>query len=367
MKYSTYFQTILFCIFCLQMNAQSAILDISNISINGSNVSFDVNIEASGADLYLGNSDFVISFNTSAFSNPSLAMSDFGTFVTESNSAGDASSTRDNYYFNTATSVSSDRLIINLSGPNPSNTLTFDRRVAKFPDGNMLRLGSFEISGYQGGEANLGWIEASTLVSNISSVDFSESQVPIVTQVTLPVELIFFNAELASRNDVKLVWMTAVEINNDGFEVEHSRDGINWSELSFIQGAGTIESFQNYEYLHHDAPVGDNYYRLKQIDFNGVFEYSNVEVVQVSKVYTIQRVKIYPNPTVDTISIELSEASVSGDIVVFDAQGKIVLNKAVDFNSDKEELSLGHLPTGTYLVGLQVDGQLQTSSVILQR
>ncbi len=91
----------------------------------------------------------------------------------------------------------------------------------------------------------------------------------------LPVELLYFYVEKAT-NGALLSWETATEINNDYFDVEWSTDGINFESIGQVQGAGTTTEVQSYEFLHDNPVNGNNYYRLKQMDFDEVFEYSNI-------------------------------------------------------------------------------------------
>lgn len=94
----------------------------------------------------------------------------------------------------------------------------------------------------------------------------------------LPVELTYFKAELVS-NTVVLKWQTATEENNAGFEVERSTDGSQFETLGFVEGNGTTTEVKNYTYIDYEIQKGIVYYRLKQIDLDGAFEYSNIVYV----------------------------------------------------------------------------------------
>ncbi len=343
-----------------------ALLSFSNLNIDGSTVTFDINIEASGDNIYLGNSDFVLSFDNSAFDSPVFSMSAAGDFRTESDTDSDAAITQDNYLFNTATSIISGNLVINLSGPNPASMPAFERRVAKFPDGTPKKLGTFQITGFQSGDVSLGWIEASTLVSTITLPSFTEVPVTISTSSVLPVELVFFRAVVTKDNIVDLIWETATELNNDGFEVQYSRDGVNWSELTFVVGYGTINDPQQYAYQHRGAVAGNNYYRLKQMDFDGKFTYSDIEVVHLN--VTSAKFSVYPNPAADTINIEIDPAGTNTIIRLHNQQGKIVHDQVIETGVSTATLQLHHLPAGTYIMNIMANNNnLQTEKIIIQR
>lgn len=114
----------------------------------------------------------------------------------------------------------------------------------------------------------------------------------------LPVELVDFTATLVeTKNEVALQWTTQSETNNLGFELERSDDARNWSTIGFVNGQGTIAAFQNYQYIDDMPFLGDNYYRLKQIDYDGAFEYSNIVQVSITAFNDLKHLSIYPNPS----------------------------------------------------------------------
>ncbi|MDY0388461.1 MAG: T9SS type A sorting domain-containing protein [Methanolobus sp.] len=120
----------------------------------------------------------------------------------------------------------------------------------------------------------------------------------------LPIELIEFNAKCDRLNEeiteVYVYWQTASENNNDYFVLEKSIDAINWVELANIDGAGNSNILLNYDYADQltsfDAQLSTLYYRLKQVDFNGNFSYSNIITTYCSN-NIIEIISIYPNPT----------------------------------------------------------------------
>lgn len=125
----------------------------------------------------------------------------------------------------------------------------------------------------------------------------------IENQDNLPIERLDFSANLNNKV-VELDWTTNIEINNKLFEVEHSADGVKFEIIGTIEGAGNSATAQSYAYTHDKPVVGLNYYRIKQVDFNGDFTYSTVEVVRFVK----GSVVVYPNPTSGDINIAFSDA-----------------------------------------------------------
>jgi len=113
--------------------------------------------------------------------------------------------------------------------------------------------------------------------------------------ITIPVELVSFTAEVV-ENAVKLFWLTASETNNFGFEVEKSIDSEVFSEIGFVEGKGTTTTPQQYIFEDNDLSHGTLYYRLKQIDTDGSFDYSDMILVQVSFPEDFSLSQNYPNP-----------------------------------------------------------------------
>jgi hypothetical protein len=162
---------------------------------------------------------------------------------------------------------------------------------------------------------------------------------------SVPVELIGFEAQ-KRKKDIKLIWQTASELNNLNFEVQRSEDGIHWQSVIFIKGFGTTNIIQSYSYVDTKPILGKNYYRLKQNDYDGAFEYSPVILINRST-GEIDQVKISPNPAYDIISIE----GFYGDIRVYNYSG--VLLKSVQITNDiSEDISLFDVPDGLYLIEL---------------
>ncbi|MEO1517977.1 MAG: T9SS type A sorting domain-containing protein [Bacteroidota bacterium] len=162
--------------------------------------------------------------------------------------------------------------------------------------------------------------------------------------IPLPVELLSFRGA-KKEDDVHLVWETASEVHSAGFEIERSTDGIDWLPLSFVEskqrpgGPST-----RYEYTDKTPQKGANYYRLKQMDFNGAFEYSNIVLVDFQ---TRDEVfSFHPNPTANFLQIKTSLPRYS--VHIFDVSGKRMLSFG-DL-SGTSSLELASIPTGVYFL-----------------
>jgi hypothetical protein len=145
----------------------------------------------------------------------------------------------------------------------------------------------------------------------------------IRTDSPVPVELSSFTASIQNKA-VVLNWATATEINNYGFEVERSFDKTNWNKVAFKNGYGNSNSVKDYSFTDKDITKnGMYYYRLKQIDNNGDFEYSDIVEVNVNIPVKFEVAQNYPNPfnPVTNISFTLPEAN-NVTLYIFNAIGQ---------------------------------------------
>jgi len=140
------------------------------------------------------------------------------------------------------------------------------------------------------------------MVSNSNAVwhgnsgDLSSSEIhSFIINPPVPVELASFSIDVA-ENMVVLQWTTATETNNFGFEIERSPDNSNFIKIGFIPGNKTTANLHNYKFSDHNLKTGSYYYRLKQIDMDGSFQYSNIieVVIGIPKIYKLGQ--NFPNP-----------------------------------------------------------------------
>ncbi|MCF8244246.1 MAG: BspA family leucine-rich repeat surface protein, partial [Saprospiraceae bacterium] len=162
--------------------------------------------------------------------------------------------------------------------------------------------------------------------------------------VVLPVELVSFQAERQNRDAALLTWRTASELNNEGFDIERSSDGRNWETLSFVPGHGTTQAEQSYAYTDEQPLPGVNYYRLRQVDFDGKMEYSDIRSVMMEG--STNGIAVYPNPVKDgLLNVDFAaEQEGTATLRIFDASGKL-LHREVLANQHNQT-NYGHLSAG---------------------
>ena len=180
----------------------------------------------------------------------------------------------------------------------------------------------------------------------------------------LPVELTSFTAT-ASNDAVVLNWETATEVNNYGFEVESKRASTdNWSKIGFVDGHGNSNSPNSYSFIATD---GAKYYRLKQVDTDGAFEYSEVVEVEGSLSYKLSQ--NYPNPfnPSTTISFTMPEVA-KASITIYNALGQKVMevvNKEFSAGTHSVNIDASQLSSGMYFYKLQTNSFSKTMKMLL--
>ncbi len=207
----------------------------------------------------------------------------------------------------------------------------------------------------------------SNTISNGESHSIDNVSVPEANVIVLPVELISFKAE-KREDEVMLNWTTASETNNEKFEIEHSTNDKPFEKIGEIKGNETTLQTSQYSFQHRNPSVGLNYYRLKQIDFDGKFEYSNVVSVQVeSKKKSVG--DFYPTPTEDGIVFLDFTSNAKSDLTIsiFDATGKNILDQKVDIVKGENKLNFDFstLEKGIYFVQLGNIGHQEYRKLII--
>jgi hypothetical protein len=176
----------------------------------------------------------------------------------------------------------------------------------------------------------------------------------------LPVELSSFNSAVIGR-DVILNWTTSSENNNSGFGVERASSDGNWVNLGFVAGNGNTTSSVSYSFTDRSLNSGVYSYRLKQVDFNGNFEYHNLQnEVLIGVPSDFELAQNYPNPFNPSTVINFDiprDAAVS--LELYDMQGKLVRTLVNEFRTagyHSVTLNASDLPSGSYLYKLSSEG-----------
>jgi len=212
--------------------------------------------------------------------------------------------------------------------------------------------------------------------SNLDQWNFGENFEIHVIDNPIPVEFSNFIA-MVNFNNVQISWTTLSEINNSGFEIERKAESSDWSKISFVPGFGTTTETHSYTYNDSKLKVGSYSYRLKQIDLNGSFVYSNVVNIDVSVPGEFVLEQNYPNPFNPTTKIKFTIpftlSELEGTLVtlkIYDILGKEVATLVNEVKSAGEyeiEFSGTGLTSGIYYYKLIVGSFNETKKMIMMK
>lgn len=200
---------------------------------------------------------------------------------------------------------------------------------------------------------------------------FNKLKVTMIYGTSIPVELTSFTASSVDK-DVNLQWSTATETNNSGFSIERKNKNENsWNSVTFVNGRGTTTEITNYTYTDKNVPAGIYNYRLKQIDFDGSYEYSNIIEVEVSLPKTYSLGNCYPNPFNPSTIISYEVPKQSNVLLkVYDILGNEVatlVNEEKSAGSYQIIFDASALSNGVYFYRLQAGNFVETKKMILMK
>ena len=197
-----------------------------------------------------------------------------------------------------------------------------------------------------------------------------------VAQIVVPVELTSFTASL-NMSQVLLKWSTASETNNMGFEILRSSqtDIDNWEAIGFVEGKGTTTEFTNYEFYNELSEFNLSAtlkYRLKQIDFSGQFEYSDIIEIEVTSPTEYSLEQNYPNPFNPSTVIEFSlpEDVSNVKLSIYNALGENVaelVNSSLTAGKYQYQWNAKNVATGMYIYELRTDKFVSVKKMILMK
>lgn len=198
----------------------------------------------------------------------------------------------------------------------------------------------------EGNGGTTGTTAAGDVVSLFAVSDFSPFTLGSTSELNpLPIELLSFDAVL-SGSFVDLKWVTASEVNNDYFEIERSADGIDFEKIHTQKGAGNSSVKLVYEHMDRTPLPGISYYRLKQVDYDGSFSYSEIRTINVLSESAV----IYPNPlsAQAILNVNLPYSYGQGEFTIYDSSGKLIRSDKA--TQAKNKLAISELSEGVYFL-----------------
>lgn len=272
--------------------------------------------------------------------------------------------------------------------------LTMNNKISVDSDGVIVATGTFTMSGSTGnndysGDGNVyagsyggnaeseiddsgdGTGDSSFIIDDLSTDGFGtiEEFVNGGGTTPLPVDLLYFKS--STSNGVKLIWATATEINNDFFSIERSEDGSSFYEIGKVEGNGNTNTIIEYEFSDRFAFAPIEYYRLKQVDYDGQFEYFDVHRIDTGLGEQQSRLALYPTIVKDkTLTLSSTQPFLIRELVLHNLSGGEVQNlkqQAAQLNTLSYQINLSDLRKGVYLVKVQTsDGVKLASRIIVE-
>ncbi|MCH7964646.1 MAG: S8 family peptidase [Bacteroidetes bacterium] len=190
--------------------------------------------------------------------------------------------------------------------------------------------------------------------------------------IPVPVELTLFSGRYINGS-VQLEWTTATETNNFGFEVQKRYDNTSYEKIGFVPGNGTTTNGMQYSFEDNDLFAGRIFYRLKQLDFNGEFEYSSEILVEVLNLTNYQLFQNYPNPFNPNTSIKYSvpvQSKIKIKITLYDIIGNEVstLFDGIQQSGVHEiNLTADNLPSGVYFISMTAENFNKAIKITLMK
>jgi len=368
MRYIKYIILSAVLLLAFQAKAQvKAVLSVENEAVINGNYHFSIIARTADNNtdgpLYLGNADFVLIYDSSLFTNPTFEKVSNETSLLDSE--GEESFVSALINNNLSTSMATGDLIVNLNGINPSSDEAF-QTVPKIDNTPCeYKIGEFRITGLNDPtveSAGLTWRSSGAIPTDVYSYD------PVNPFNGFAADLTFENGECASTLPVEflglvatnegdynlLTWKTLTEQNSDFFEVQKSKDGVNFSRIGTVDAAGTSLQARSYDFRDNE-PFISSYYRLRMVDLDGSFTYSNIEHVTTR---LEDDVVVFPVPTKDQISV-VYDSDNTGTVVIdiLNAIGQSLLTRqeATVQGFNTFQIDVSQLAAGSYFVNVLDD------------
>ncbi|MFC2103037.1 T9SS type A sorting domain-containing protein [Bacteroidota bacterium] len=237
-------------------------------------------------------------------------------------------------------------------------------------DGTMIHTWQWSLGTFGTGELSL---EANNFFGGgaTGTVDYYFDDYEVIDLIVIPVELTSFVADVNAAGNVVLNWTTATELNNQMFEIERRSENSEFYRIGYVDGHGTTTEAQQYSYVDNAVETGTYFYRLKQLDFNGRYDYSEVVEVEVNGPLSYGLEQNYPNPFNPSTNIRYSVLE-SGlvRLAVYNLIGEevsVLVNGQLDAGFHEVTFDASNLPSGAYFYKLQAGNTVQIKKMLLMK
>lgn len=195
------------------------------------------------------------------------------------------------------------------------------------------------------------------------SPDFGISDITACTNVPVPVTWLDIAATNVGDKKAQVTWSTSAEIDNDRFEVQRSLDGQLFETIDIVKGKGTTNAISDYKIIDQNPYPGVSFYRIKQIDYNGDFDYSTLAMLNRAVTNSV----LYPNPvTGSNVILELgSPLGINGELRISDLYGNLVTTIAMDKDAKRHNINIAAFRNGAYFVTYVNNGVITTHKLFV--
>ena len=309
----------------------------TNTGMSTNGTGWDVNIDAGGT--------WDLSGTITTTTTGDITVSSGGTMTCSSiNLAASVTMTVDGSFTSSSSTVAGAGVVMTIGSTGEYHTLSSFN----------LGAGTIALEGYL--SIGSSWTSSGTVTGSGVMSYATGVSTGIAGTITLPVELIYFDL-LQSDNLKTLIWKTASEINNDYFEIQRSKDGIRFETIGNVTGSGN-----SYEIITYSFNVDDEvfYYRLKQVDFDGEFEYSHIIISGNNEVNT----EIVQKGTSNEMFILFNKSGIQ-ELKVIDINGKLITSNSIEANEgDRFNFTINQ--QGLYVIYLTTSDGLLSKKVFIK-
>jgi hypothetical protein len=193
----------------------------------------------------------------------------------------------------------------------------------------LTHIGAFSVAGVSG---------------DLSSCSYPISVLPVIWQS--------ITASLLQDKSVLVSWQVTQQIDDKGYNVERSADGITWDQLGFVENNGDAEIASSYSFTDENPAAGKNYYRISQVDLDGREHFSAIEIVNMEK-NASNIVSVWPNPAKDMIHIQNNNEG-SSLARIYSLSGALISEHRLQ--SGINTINVSAMSTGVYVISVQSAG-----------
>lgn len=225
------------------------------------------------------------------------------------------------------------------------------RQVTIDNSGAIYSIGRFQ------GTMDFDQTAGSTILSTSVSTTYGAYIHKMTPNFATPVVLTTFDGQWNEEGN-ELRWATSMELNNDYFEIQRSVDAVHFIGIAKVNGQGNSNLLTKYSYLDPARELGVNYYRLKQVDFDGRFSFSETITLKPAET-PAGLVSVYPNPSLGIFNVELySEQDTRIAFRVTDLKGAVVIDevKTLQKGQQRLEINISDKPEGVYVLQMESPG-----------